>query len=427
MKNPFASSLPLTAVVGTFLLTASCGRNDIDLTVHPDGGQGGIGVTGGSGGYPSKGGAGGNPIGGSGGGGDGGGPVGGDGGYPVGGAGGRAGCGGDGWCGGGGFTGGAGGGYYPGGAGGGYYPGGAGGGYYPGGAGGGYYPGGAGGGYYPGGAGGGYYPGGAGGGYYPGYGGYYGCAGYYGGAGFPGNAGYGGLTGIEDAGNAGSADQPPPGGSSGAMRPQPYCPQPPPDPVRDEIAKSYCNAISRCCNLYESPYPDPYFCSIQVSYGIDSMLNEIRLSQASGRSMLDESALKACVANLQTGACRDLSGLLTGSFPQEVPGCRNVTQGNVMVGGGCDRSFECVDGAYCDGATCRDRPGADQPCPDAQCAAGFYCRGFSNGQRCEPKEADGRLCDSPEECASGYCTVDPRYNRAVCGGPASCTGRAIGL
>src|SRR4051794_4761158 len=93
MKNPFASSLPLTAVVGTFLLAASCGRNDIDLTVHPDGGMGGLAATGGSGGgpvggaggLPGKGGAGGGPIAGSGGGGDGGGPVGGTGGYAVGG------------------------------------------------------------------------------------------------------------------------------------------------------------------------------------------------------------------------------------------------------------------------------------------------------------------------------------------------------
>jgi hypothetical protein len=130
-----------------------------------------------------------------------------------------------------------------------------------------------------------------------------------------------------------------------------------------------------------------------------------------------------CLSNLQTGACRDISGVLTGQGEQDVPGCSNITTGLVAIDGGCDRNFECVDGSYCDGAFCRALPGLDQQCPDGMCAAGLYCRGFNMGQRCVPKEIDGRLCDGSNECASGYCTADPRYMQPVCGAPNTCVGR----
>jgi hypothetical protein len=151
----------------------------------------------------------------------------------------------------------------------------------------------------------------------------------------------------------------------------------------------------------------------------------MRISQANGRSTIDEGAIKLCVEQLNTAMCIDISGLLTGATPADMPGCGRIAKGLVPTGGGCDRNYECMEGNYCNGVACVPLPGLDESCPDGQCAAGLYCRSFNPGPRCAPKEADGRLCDNPTECKSGSCNTDPVYQHNVCGAPTTCVGRTI--
>jgi hypothetical protein len=194
--------------------------------------------------------------------------------------------------------------------------------------------------------------------------------------------------------------------------------------VRDELAKAYCGATERCCKPDEfPPYGTGPFCAYNLAQNLTFMLGQMRASQAAGRSIIDEAALKACEQSLQTGACKDISGLLMLSQAAEVPGCARITQGKVAEGDGCDRDFECLDGFYCDGSVCKARPASGQPCPDGACGKGLYCRGFASGPRCVAKEVDGRLCDNADECASGSCSFSPMYSTNLCGAPTTCSGK----
>ena len=395
--------LPFRSIVITGLLAAAagCGNGGMPLTT-PDGGDGRDATpnaTGGTGGGPNA--TGGSP--GTGGG------AGGTGGEETGGAGGTGGTYVTGGAGGGGGFGGFGTGGY-GGGGGRPVTGGAGG-YSYGGSGG--ATGGAGG-YSYGGSGGfaGSYGGSAGYGY-GGYGGYGGFGGFAtGGYGYGGYAGFptGGAGGYATGGIGGYGY----GGFGGSL---------PPDPVRDQLSEAYCAAGNRCCQP-EVFFPEPAYCKFIVNQNLTFLLGQMRASQAAGRSTLDEAALKACVQKLQTGECKDISALVTpGAFTTDVPGCPRITMGNVMEGGGCDRDFECTDGLYCDGATCRARPASGQPCPDFNCGAGLYCRGFNSGPRCVAKEADGRLCDGPQECLSGVCAFSEMYFTNICSPANQCAGK----
>lgn len=288
------------------------------------------------------------------------------------------------------------------------------------------------------GSGGSYGTGGSGGSYGggggPGSGGSYGTGGSAGGSGTGGTYGTGGIggsygTGGMGGGRGGSAGSPGcwyggvggyggsfyPSGGSGGCQPLPE------DPVRDELAAALCAAAERCCKP-EEYWPLGDSCVQNTAFRIADQLGEIRLSQAAGRSTLDEAAVSACAAKLDAGLCPELSLIVTESIPLHLPGCPRAVMGHVAIGGGCDRSFECVDGAYCDGAICRALPGLDQPCLDGVCVDGAYCRHFNSGPRCAPKEADGRLCDFSEECASSSCNYDVMYRRAVCSPPTRCIG-----
>jgi hypothetical protein len=406
---------------GLLTITAGCGNGGIPLT-GADAGDGAAahdtnapynggtgGSSGGAGGSKEIGGSGGSDTGGEGG------SLGGSGGS-FGGSGGSAGSGGTGGAGG--SFGGAGGSF--GGAGGSF--GGAGGSF--GGAGGSF--GGAGGSVTGGSIG----SGGAGGSV--GSGGSFGTGGFFGTGGSWGIGGYGGYYCPPYGGHGGygygDAGAPPDSGAAdgGIVAPDPCLPPLPPDAQRDELAKAYCGAAERCCKpgeLFTFPFGGGPSCSYYAAQNLISILGQMRASQVAGRSTIDESAFKACIQNLQTGACKDVAGVLTFAQGTDVPGCPRITQGKVADGEGCDRDFECLDGLYCDGATCRPRPSAGQPCPDGACATGLYCRGFNSGPRCAAKEPDGRLCDSPQECASGTCAFDPQYSTNLCGPPTTCTGK----
>ena len=372
-----AAPLPRSALI-TSLLAASCGGGT-PLSM-PDGGSTDAGLTGGSGG--------------SGGSGDGG-----AGGFKA--TGGQPGTGGSG-------TGGSG----PGGSGG-YAGVGGSGGY------GGYFPTGGVGGY-----GGNWGTGGSGTGGNRATGGVGGNWGTGGSGGYGGTGGYYGTGGI--GGYGGGCVCPGGTGGYGGAGPYPYpcyCPPPlPPDPLRDELTDAYCGAGERCCKP-EDGFVFGGYCKYDLGQNLTSLLGQVRASQAAGRSVFDEAALKACAQKLKTDACKDIAPLLSGSMLADVPGCPRITMGKVAEGEGCDRDFECLDGLYCDGASCRPRPASGQPCPDGYCGAGLYCRTFNSGPRCVTKEPDGRLCDGPEECASGSCSYNPMYATTLCGPPMQCTGR----
>jgi hypothetical protein len=417
MKN----SALVRALVGG-LLAAGCGSNGIPVGGSDGGGDASVPpdtntpYTGGTGGESrprgAKGGAGGSgAVGGSAGGAGGAGAEGGSGyggfggSVPNGGAGGSYGGAGGSYGGAGGYGGYGGAGGYPG-VGGSGYAGAGGSGYAGAGGYGGY----------------GAYGGGVGGS--PGYGGYAGggYGGYAGGGygGFGGDMcpwGYGGVGGSVASPDGGVA------GAGGSPSPSP-CYQPPPlpaDPQRDVLVNAFCEAGTRCCaGNYSFPFQS--YCQYQVGLGLTQTLGQMRASQAAGRSTIDEAAIKACADRLKTAVCKDIAGMLIGTQRTDVPGCPRITQGKVAEGGGCDRDFECLDGLYCDGANCRARAGMDQPCPDGQCSTGLYCRGFSTGPRCVPKEMDGRLCDFPDECASGSCSFSEMYSTNLCGAPTQCAG-----
>lgn len=220
----------------------------------------------------------------------------------------------------------------------------------------------------------------------------------------------------------------PPYGYVDAGYPSPYpCFQPPmlpPDPQRDQIANAFCGAIDRCCKGADRNYfPFPGFCAYQVGQNLIGVLGQMRASQAAGRTMIDQTAIDACVKKLQTDSCSGISPSVVYRSLEDVPGCQAIAVGKVAEGASCDRNFECVSGLYCDGATCRARPGAGQPCPDGQCAAGLYCRPFNPAPRCVEKKANGRLCDNPDECVSGSCSYNDQFNTSICGPPTSCMGK----
>jgi hypothetical protein len=64
----------------------------------------------------------------------------------------------------------------------------------------------------------------------------------------------------------------------------------------------------------------------------------------------------------------------------------------------------------------------------ADCAAGHYCTGNS---KCEPKQADGKLCSAGVECASGHCYDGVCCNSFCSGACEACvavyTGKADGI
>lgn len=259
---------------------------------------------------------------------------------------------------------------------------------------------------------------------YPGYGG------SGGGYAFDGDAGCAYPNGWGQPVDAGSFFA----GDFGFFSPYPYrycISKPPvltPEPLRDGLTRAFCSAASRCCKPGESahpslgPWPDEE-CRYQIGDGIDDFLGEVRASVAAGRSRLDEKAATACGQKFETSLCRDLTGPLSGAIAVNEITCPGLVVGLVVEGSGCDRSYECTAGLYCDGATCRKLPLLDQACPDDVCGEGLYCRSFPSGSRCARKEPDGRLCDDQIECASGSCNYDERYRRNLCGPALICTGR----
>jgi hypothetical protein len=278
------------------------------------------------------------------------------------------------------------------------------------------------------GSGGGYggYGGFAGGGGSSGSGGYGGSAGYGGSGGtgggvfcYLGGGGYGGggSGGSSYGGQGGSAWYPVQGGTGGVPAVA--------DPVRDALAEAFCGASSRCCPDGQGQVGQcrGEICPRAISTAIGSTFVEMRRSTSMGRARLDEAALSACTARLKTGACPDLSRLLEGTASAEAFGCEEFVTGLVTDGGSCDRSFECVDGLYCDGANCRPKAAAGEACAGRPCAAGSYCRWVLGGMdRCVPREPDGRLCDRNEECSSGTCQFDRGLGIAICGTANVCSG-----
>ena len=84
----------------------------------------------------------------------------------------------------------------------------------------------------------------------------------------------------------------------------------------------------------------------------------------------------------------------------------------------CATDFDCGPREVCtSGLVCAVPPQLGDPC-SASCAVGAWCNADDHGGTCDVPVANGTLCVSPEQCASGYCAdgdfAETCIDRPVC-------------
>jgi hypothetical protein len=157
---------------------------------------------------------------------------------------------------------------------------------------------------------------------------------------------------------------------------------------------------------------------------VDSCKDELSKSIESGRAVLDEAAVDACIAGHQ--AVYDSSPALEAPDGADRwgPDCDKAIVGQQPVGAVCSWNYECQSPATCVGhtteadGTCQT-PALGETCDvlggvsffestvHPACASDAYC---GSGDLCAAKNAAGESCDYDEACVDGL-----RCHLGVCG------------
>jgi hypothetical protein len=166
-------------------------------------------------------------------------------------------------------------------------------------------------------------------------------------------------------------------------------------PVQDlplSLGEAGCGKIYQCCSAEErmaNPFlgEDAESCAVTVAAFTSLLVPAIQDAVAGDRAEYDGVALQHCIAVMQAQSCTEARSGSTDV--SAASGCAPFLIPQVVLGGECEESFECIDG-WCDDAA---------------------------GSLCSPLKADGSECSDAEECQSDYCD-----SGAGCGPEPASTG-----
>jgi hypothetical protein len=150
---------------------------------------------------------------------------------------------------------------------------------------------------------------------------------------------------------------------------------------------AFCTGIANCCGVDGGTFDMATCESDWISNGWDLTLPGNPAVYDAGNLTFNAAQAANCVATLQTWPCGTFGATDNQAI---ISACLNVLGGTIPIGGaGCLSSFECVNGAYCNGltGTCTALVGSGGTCTsDEQCS---YVEATQPALFCDLYPADG--------------------------------------
>lgn len=191
-----------------------------------------------------------------------------------------------------------------------------------------------------------------------------------------------------------------------------------------DLIAAYCEKTFECCSgdqmeeLFGEAYSDVDEC-VSEQRGPFSAIGAVQLeaSYREGRIEYSEGHADACKTQVNQLSCSDFEG--TPTQRESLPGCEEMIEGVVELGGNCQGDWEC-ESDYCVNenpeeeqmGTCAELPGLGEECPDRRCGGLGYCTAVpplpedgDPDMRCDQLRQAGEACTEDKMCNSGYCGV----------------------
>ena len=148
------------------------------------------------------------------------------------------------------------------------------------------------------------------------------------------------------------------------------------DQAAGRIGAALCERLQECSALGASLLSQTTCAQVEWSYRND-VLAALASWDAAGTVAYDEAAMAACLADLATVPCAELTaGRIT-----DVGRCGDAIAGQVATGGACEDNLQCQGSSWCDltascPGTCQARGATAAACADDDaCGPGLDCAG----------------------------------------------------
>lgn len=177
-----------------------------------------------------------------------------------------------------------------------------------------------------------------------------------------------------------------------------------------EYPAAMCDYHFACCDSGERAYNASGPCETQMKARVSELLAFTSFDQAF--ASFDGAAAAECLGSLRAMDCSTYA--VTWRCHEQVTRAQHTVGESCRTGAECDSLF-CDQPAKGKQGTCGAQGSGKCSGDDRSCNEGSYCAG---GTQCVPKKAGAEVCNGPNECISGVCSIITS--------PHSCTNAGSG-